>query len=392
MKTVIVGGGIAGLALAAVLTKLGEDDFVVLEKTENLREEGAGIQIASNAMQVMDWLDLREDVFRIGHVNQGNIYRRLEDDSIVKYVVTGDRLEEIYGIPAVQVNRQDLATLLESKIPEGRIRYSANCVEVKDHGTSAEVILDSGESITADYVVGADGIHSIVREQIFGPAKKSLAIAGWRAMIPEEEARSIPLAKWSHVWFGEGKSAVSYWINGGKNLNFVGAVVTTESQTRDWRTAGSVEDLRAIYSGVSPVVEDLVSRIRTAFITDIFSTEPIDTYVSGRIVLMGDAAHPMMPLLAAGAGQGIEDAYALGASMVRASNPLQVYDELRCARGNKVQAASEKMSILYHGTDDPEADISGTGFESQEKSQDIGDFRQWLWGYNIIEEVENRLK
>src|SRR5699024_7780839 len=155
---------------------------------------------------VMDWLGLREQVLEIGHPNQGNIYRNIEDDSIIKYVVAGAHSMEAFGAPTAQVNREGVAQLLESIVPERNIRYGASVQDIEINDSGSSVILDNGERIDADYIIGADGIHSSVRNLSFSSVSYEHATAAWRALIPAERAEGIPLAKWAHIWFGTNRS------------------------------------------------------------------------------------------------------------------------------------------------------------------------------------------
>jgi len=394
MRVLIIGAGIGGLALAACLERRGVSDVVLVEQAVKQRGTGAGIQITSNAVHVLEWLSLKDELEKIGHISRGNIYRDIDDGHLVLHAEGGDQVSEMYGNSNYQLNREDLANMLRRRLSKKIQLYSETCVGVRMDGKKAVATLSNGEEIRGDVLIGADGVGSVTRNYISDDGAAQFAgVACWRSLIPGAEAAQIPLDRHSHAWFGKGRSVVAYWVGHGAYLNFVGSVEADEELRSSWRAKGTAQDLRNSFQGVTPIVRDLIEMVRSPFITGIYKHRPLDRYYKDSIAVMGDAAHPMMPYMAAGAGQAIEDSFALAWCLDSADGNIAValseYDERRRCRANRVQRASEEMANIYHHGNSVST-IGDTAFRNLVRGTGAGHFRDWLWSYNIVRDMRDR--
>lgn len=393
MKVIVVGGGIGGLCAALALHELGID-AMVFEQAEALKEVGAGVQIAANGVVVLRRLGLEEKLAALATKPKSWEYYDIETGRpLVSWPVGRDAAER-YGAPLYNVHRADLIELLADALPSGTIRFGAKCAEIGQGPQSAWVRLTSGETIEADVVVGADGIHSMVRETLYGPADASFAnLLVWRALIPVDRMPAGVFEERGNYWVGAGRSIVSYWVRPGKLYSFLASVPATEVHRETWAQSGDVKDLLGSFAGAEPRVQRMLNAIDSAFITGMYYRNPLEHWTDGRITLMGDAAHAMVPYLAQGACQAIEDAWALGVCLARhgksnAPGGLQEYEERRRPRTTRVQAAARSMVKLVHETDADRIKARNGRWKGMARIDPVGE-TTWgfCWGYDITKEV-----
>lgn len=390
MRVVIVGAGIGGLATARALACNGIDDYVVLEQAPEMTEIGAGVQMTNNATRVLDYLGLADDLQRTEVNSKASTYRDLVTDELIFETPAGENAHRRYGFPYLQMHRARLLEVLQNAIPTDRIRLSARCVAVQEDAKGVAAELESGELVKGDVLIGCDGIHSVVRRRLAPPEEPVFSgTLGWRALIPYEKAHVLGLDHRQHSWWGPGRSVIAYWVAGGRLLNFLGLVPSTEVHTESWRTYGDISQLRASYRGACARLTRMVDMIDDAFITGVFDRPPLEHYVAGRVALLGDAAHPLWPYLANGAAQALEDAVVLARCLAR--NPddipaaLKDYEARRLPRANYVQRRSREMGETCH-LSDPERIRARNQLLAKRMAEDPsgGWLRDWLWGYDAI--------
>ncbi len=356
MKIIVVGAGIAGLSTARAMLARGME-VVIVEQAAGLKEIGAGIQLAANGILVLRDLGLEPAIAAVASRPQSYNFRELETGEMLFGNPLGKLAEERYGAPMFQIYRPDLLGILSRGLPEGVLRLQAGCVAVEQGADAACVRLASGETIDADAVIGADGIHSAVRRHLRGQESTQFAsILMWRAMIPGERLTPLNLDERGHYWVGPGRTVITYWVRPGTLFNFLGSVPASEVHRESWTDSGDVDDMRRSFDGAEPVVRHMLDSIDTAFITGMFYHHPVDRWTEGRITLIGDAAHAMVPFLAQGACQAIEDAWTLAACLDRHGRggvpaALLEYEQRRRPRTTRVQAAAREMVKLVHETD-----------------------------------------
>lgn len=357
VRAIVVGGGIGGVTAALAMAQSGLE-VVVLEQAHELREIGAGLQMASNGTRVMEHLGLRDELAAVAVAADGIEFADFESGELIFRTPLGPRAADRYGATFFQVHRSDLLDILVRAVPEGTVRLGQQVVGVAQGPDAASVRLASGEELEADVVVGADGIHSRVRELLFGPSElNSTGLAAWRALIPAERMAAAGVGHICAAWMGRGRSSVCYWVRPGELFNFVGIVPATEARPESWTEQGSVAALQASFVGCNPTLRSIVDAVDTAFVTSFHDRNPLPSWTQGRVTLLGDAAHPMQPFLAQGACQAMEDAVALAGCVARhgrsgAAAALAEYEQRRRPRATRTQVVAAASEATWHATDE----------------------------------------
>jgi salicylate hydroxylase len=317
MRVLIAGGGIGGLTAAIALRHHGID-ALVLEQAKVLTEIGAGIQIAANAAIVLRELGLESAMHAVGVKPQSYDYRDLRTGKMLYQAPLGDEAASRYGAPMYNIHRADLIRILSDAVPPEAKRFGARVVEMSQDSGGVEVKLADGNSLRADALVGCDGIHSVVRQHLRGPENKHFAnILMWRSLIPAERLEGLNLPERGNYWFGPGRTLITYWVRP-KNLYSILASVPASEVTREsWDESGDISEMLRSFDDAEPRARAMLEQCQSAFITGMYYRDPIDSWSTGRITLLGDAAHPMVPFLAAGAGQSIEDAWTFARVLAR---------------------------------------------------------------------------
>lgn len=394
MRVILVGGGIGGLTTAIALRQQGIE-ALVLEQAEAMTEIGAGIQIASNAAVVLRALGLEAGLRRVGVMPLSYEYRDLTTGRILYQAPLGDEAAERYGAPMYNVHRADLIQILWDAVPAGAKRLGARCVAVSQTERAAQVRLESGETLEADAVVGCDGIHSVVRHHLRGAEEKHFAnILMWRSLIPAERLAGIPLEERGNYWFGPGRTLITYWIRPGQLYSVLASVPAEEVRRESWTESGDIAELLDSFRDAEPRARAMLEQIRTAFITGMYYRDPIEGWTSGRITLLGDAAHPMVPFLAAGAGQSIEDAWTLARVLARRADDvpgaLLEYERRRQPRTTRIQAGARAVVKMVHESDPARLRDRNARWKGMARIDPMAETSWGLaWDYDVVKAVED---
>jgi len=252
LKAIVLGGGIGGMTTALCLLRRGVE-VEVYEQARRLTEIGAGLQLGASASRILVRLGLGERLARVGVAAQHIDMRDLRSDRPIYSVPLGAAAAARYGEPFYQVHRPDLLAMLAGSLPPEIVRLGERATGFVEDDDGVIVGFESGRRARADVLVGADGIHSMVRRQILGEQELEFArIIAWRALIARQRAGHLDLSPDCHVWLGPKRSAVAYWVHGGELLNFVGMVPSAEAAAESWTTTGEIGALRASYAGCAP--------------------------------------------------------------------------------------------------------------------------------------------
>lgn len=357
MRILIAGGGIGGLTTALCLQRAGFA-VEVHERADAFSEVGAGIQLGPNAMHVLARLDLDEALAERAVVPERLEMRQGSSGRRIFSIAAGDAMLNRYGAPYLHIHRADLIEVLAKAAHErlgDSLKTGSEIVHARANGVGAVVELASGEAAGANAVIGADGVHSRVRESLFGPIDlRFTGYVAWRAVIPVDEEIEAKIPRNATVWTGQDRHAVTYRLRGGKALNFVGVVHRPDWMNENWSEVGRIEDLRVDFERFSPQIGAVIERIEAPLIWAIVDRPPVLTWGRGHVTLLGDAAHPMPPFMAQGAGMAIEDAWELAAALSElgrdVSAGLRLYESRRQARTAAVQRAAWRNLQVFHKT------------------------------------------
>ena len=355
----IIGGGIGGLAAALSLLRAGFDVHVY-EQAAALTEVGAGIQVSPNATRILHGLGLAGELARTGVRCEGIHQRRWQDGRTLLRSPLGKTVEDAFGFPHYQSHRADLLAALAHALPQERLHLGHRFVGMSDCGDHVEAQFESGARITAEVLVGADGIHSAVRGMLLGPENpRFTGCIAYRGMVPAGRVAHLGLENTSEVWMGPGRHFIHYLVSGARLLNFVALIDQHSWHRESWTDRGNLADVMSAYEEWHPQVRAIIGAADETFIWAMFDRAPLPRWSVGRVTLLGDACHPMLPFMAQGAAQAIEDGATLAACLTAfgrrdISGTLRRYEALRMPRTSRVQAMSALNKTRFHLRDGPE--------------------------------------
>ena len=351
MKALVAGGGIGGLSAALALARAG-CSVEVVERAATIAEVGAGLQLSPNAMKGLAVLGVADDVVACGSTPETLELRLGASGRKIFSIPMGAAAIERYGAPYVHLHRADLIDILHAEAVKAgvRIRLGSELAAAKLEADRAIVGLESGDILEGDLLVGADGIHSRVRAQLFGEdlARFTGAYA-WRCVVPGDTVPTLPHA--AIVWAGPRRHAVAYRIRRGELINFVGVVEGVGWRQEGWSERGVVYEMRADFEGWDPLVREILAAAEQCWRWALYDRDPLPTWARGRATLLGDSCHAMPPFQAQGAAMAIEDAVVLSRCLAIDDNIEQAvlrYDGLRRPRAGRVLASARNNMGVFH--------------------------------------------
>lgn len=358
MKIAIAGGGIGGLCAALSLAHYGHD-VVVIERAAALGEVGAGLQLSPNAMKVLRALGLDDAVLRAGFQPAAAELRFGKSGQQIFSAPLGDWAVQRWGAPYVHIHRADLIDILARALAQNApraVRLGIGAARYAQSHASVGLTLDNGETIECDVIIGADGIHSALRAQMLGPERPHFTgCVAWRATAPMEALGEDAPPPTACVWAGEGAHCVTYRLRGGTLANWVGVVERPNSEkawtTESWTEEGTREEALKDFAGWHPTIQRLIETADVRLRWALFDRAPLPRWTDGRVALLGDACHPMLPFMAQGAAMAIEDSWILARALaagITAPAGLKAYEAARRPRTAKVQAASRANAGIFH--------------------------------------------
>ena len=389
MKIAIVGGGIGGLTAALALSQ-NAHDITVFERSAGIREIGAGVQISPNAGRLLHSLGLGEAYSEVSVNPQRVVLRRWEDDSIIRATDLDESFLTQHQVPLANVARNELVEILGSAVAARAnvtLKFSTHVVKVEPGDASSEVIFADGSSQSFDIVIGADGIHSVVRPCVGGIDKPRFSgSAAYRALVPRSAVEDLPIDVTNRM--GPDRHVVSYFIGRNRShLNLVCISPEDSWETESWTEQGTMEDLLSRFEGWSPEFLSLLGRVEEPiFRWALYDREPLEQWGIGTTTLLGDACHPMLPFMAQGSCQAIEDAVVLARCLSEtnssdAVSALRRYEDARQGRTAQVQTSSLSNRDLFHMVDGQEQKDRDMIFSISPPGMSILD---WVYEYDAL--------
>jgi len=377
MKVAIVGGGIGGVAAANALRQKGIEAHVY-EQAPVLTEVGAGVALHPNGVRMLRKLGFADEVLRYGSRWRDPQFRHPDGRLVARWWPSGEgETIEIYGM-----HRADLLQMLLDRLPADAIHAGHRCVGFSQNDETAVLEFPNGAQVEADVVVGADGIHSTLQRYVTEPppALYSGSVA-YRGIITAESV-GWPAGQMRN-WLGPGKHFLVFPVRANQLVNYVGFIRSDLPTRESWSAPGDPAALAREFAGWDPLVEAIIAQVKECFWWGLYDREALPRWTSGRLTLLGDAAHPMLPHVGQGANQAIEDAVALATLLAKTDSvarALEQYEQVRRPHAARVQQWSRANGARY---DASTRDLSERDRELSNQSRD----RAWMWNHDAEAEA-----
>jgi salicylate hydroxylase len=381
-KIAIVGGGLAGLAAANALRSVGIAPDV-FEAAPALGEIGAAVNASPQAMKALQAIGLGEAISAVGYASPGMYTRNMLTGEFLEF---NDRKKAAarYGAPYYSFHRADLLDVLARPLDRGAIHLGHRLSGLEERGDCTVLAFENGGRVQAEIVIGADGVRSVVRHALYGddnPTYTGQMV--WRALLDASDVPADVLEPTGHIqWVGPGRHLLAYHIRDRKLVNIVTQEDTDKWVEEGWSTRGDPDEMRASFPNSEPRLDRLLALITACSKWGLFTRPLTQNWGRGRIELIGDAAHAMLPNAGQGANQAFEDAYILARWMAASSDPVEAFANfrrIRIPRVHGVQRLSFSNARFKHmrdATAQKQSIAAGTG--SVHGSSD------WVWGYDPV--------
>jgi len=382
-RVAVVGGGIGGLAAAAFLHRAGLA-ATVYEQTAELTEVGAGLIVAPNAARLLRRLASAVSLDQAGVVLEtGWEFRRWADGRVLFAQELGETCAGRYGEHTWTIHRADLLEVLRGAVPPGAVELGRRCTAVAQDADGVTLTFRTGGPVRAGVVIGADGIHSAVRDHVTTASEpRGSGLCAWRTLIPAAAAPPFARRRVQTLWLGHRHHLVHYPVSAGRVINVVAFSPAGAADVESWSATGRVADFAAEFAGWDPRLCALIAAAQRVGRWSVLDRAPLPRWVRGRVALLGDAAHPMLPFFAQGAGQAVEDAAVLAACLAAGpgdpAGALARYQRVRAPRATRVQEASRGRIAHHHLPDGPEQRARDAQFAGEDP---LG-HNDWLYAYD----------
>jgi len=359
LSIAIVGAGIGGLAAASLLLKRGFN-VTVYEQASRFARVGAGIQQSPNVMKVHRGLGIEARLRQIAFTPSSSLNRDAHTGATTNEYPLGKDAEDRYGAPFLAMHRGDLHAALADLVPKETIQLGRKLRSVDQEGSQVSLTFEGGERVKADVVIGADGVHSLIRDHVAGRENpRFTGRIAYRTTFPTALLKGVDIGMSRTKWWGPDRHIVIYHTTANRDEVYF---VTSTPERADWITKeswsikGDLQELQEAFKDFHPDVRAVLAAAPEVHKWGIFERDPLPQWTLGRITLLGDSCHPMTPYMASGAAMALEDAVILarcleGASDASIEMALQTYEANRKPRTSAVQAGSSANTWMRNATD-----------------------------------------
>lgn len=383
IRIAIIGGGLAGLATAAALARFGFE-AEVFEQSRELGAIGAGINVSPQAILALHAIGLGERIGAVANVAPGVLTRDMNTGAPLDYRDQRAAASR-FGAGIHSFHRADLLLALANGVDRNRIHLDHRLLTLEERPTGVGLTFANGVRRDADMVIGADGVHSLVRRALYGddnPTYTGQMV--WRALLPGSDVPAEVLEPSGHVqWLGPGRHFFAYYLRGREVVNIVTQEDTDAWVDEGWSIPGNPDEMRASFPNAEPLLATLLSRVTHCSKWGLFTRPLTDHWGRGRIALIGDAAHAMLPNAGQGASQSFEDAYViarwLAAEPGDPTEALRNFRRVRIPRVHEVQRRSAAIVRAKHNYEQKSE-------KTAPANVDAVDSMAWIWGYDVTAE------
>ncbi|PPQ36174.1 FAD-dependent monooxygenase [Rhodopila globiformis] len=385
----IAGAGLGGLTAALALIQRGHR-VRVFEQTADLREIGAGVQLGANGTRILIALGLEAAMREVICAATSKEVRLGSTGQAWPIFDLGETSVERFGAPYWMVHRGDFHRVLLDAVraaAPGAVCPGHAVLSFTQDADGVVLHLANGEHVAGDVLIGADGVHSRIRRQMFGDGvARFTGIVAWRGLVPMDHLPPHQRRLVGVNWMGVGGHVVTYPLRRGEILNFVGVVERDDWQVEAWNVPGStaecLHDLRAWHDDVKTIIR----AVETPYKWALLGRDPLVHFACGRVCVMGDAAHPALPFLAQGANMALEDAMILARCLDTGAVPdaLLRYENARLERTAAIVRGSADNAKRFHnpalGTPESAAAYIAREFTAEKVRQRY----DWLYDYDAL--------
>jgi salicylate hydroxylase/6-hydroxynicotinate 3-monooxygenase len=341
----IIGAGIGGLALAGLLARRGVNARVY-EQARAFERLGAGIQMSPNAMHVLRALGLEPLLRQLAFEPPAWTHRVWDTGEHLGDLTFGAEAEQRYGAPYLLLHRGDLHAAILSAVPAGTIHFDKRLLDIVPRAFAVELLFADGSRAMADGVVGADGVHSRVRDILLGPERPMFTgRVAHRTVFPAALLGDFAVETCTK-WWGPDRHIVVYPVNPRRDeIYFVTSVPDPSWDVESWSQRGEMAEVIAALAGFHPDVQRLLAACPQVHKWALFERDPLPRWSEGPVVLLGDACHPMTPYMAQGAANALEDAAVLSRCLAESAGPAPAfarYEATRRERTARIQLTSRQ--------------------------------------------------
>lgn len=356
LKIGINGGGVGGLSAAIALRQF-DHDVTVFEQAAQFARVGADVNLTPNAVHAADGLGIGDALRAVSARPDYRISRMWDSGEETSRLAMSNTADKKYGAPQLTVHRADLLKALEDRLDPSVFAMGKQGRSVSQDDEAASLEFADDVRAGFDVVIGADGIHSAVRTALFGPETPEFTgVVSYRATFPVEAAKGLSDIGSFTKWWGPepSRQIVTFPLSGGKEIFVFATTPQDDWLEESWTSPGDVEELRSAYADFHPQARALLAACTNVTKSALYVRDPMPRWSKGRATLLGDAAHPMTPFMAQGAGQAIEDAVVLARCLAdvrpKAVEPaLRRYEAARQTRTAQIQRASRSNEWLKKG-------------------------------------------